>query len=147
MLITWILYIGIRESAKINNIIVLVKIAVILLFIVLGVRHVSLANLTPMMPFGWKGVMAGAAIIFFAYIGFDAVSTAAEETKNPKKDVPLGLMLCLGVVIVLYVSVAFVLTGIVPYKLIDVGNALPAALGRIGIQWGGALVATGPSSA
>src|SRR5512140_2394991 len=131
MLITWVLYIGIRESAKINNIIVLVKIAVIL------------ANLQPMMPFGWKGVMAGAAIIFFAYIGFDAVSTAAEETKNPKKDVPLGLMLCLGVVIVLYVSVAFVLTGIVPYKLIDVGNALPAALGRIGIQWGGALVATG----
>ncbi len=143
MLITWVLYIGIRESAKINNIIVLVKIAVILLFIVLGVRHVSLANLQPMMPFGWKGVMAGAAIIFFAYIGFDAVSTAAEETKNPKRDVPLGLMLCLGVVIVLYVAVAFVLTGIVPYKLIDVGNALPAALSRIGIQWGGALVATG----
>jgi APA family basic amino acid/polyamine antiporter len=143
LLITWVLYIGIRESAKINNIIVLVKIAVILLFIFLGVRHVNLSNLHPMMPFGWKGVMAGAAIIFFAYIGFDAVSTAAEETKNPKKDVPLGLMLCLGVVIVLYVSVAFVLTGIVPYKLIDVGNALPAALGRIGIQWGGALVATG----
>ena len=143
LLITWILYIGIKESAKINNIIVLVKIAVILLFVFLGVRHVSLANLQPMMPFGWKGVMAGAAIIFFAYIGFDAVSTAAEETKNPKKDVPLGLMLCLGVVIVLYVSVAFVLTGIVPYKLIDVGNALPAALARIGIQWGGAIVATG----
>jgi APA family basic amino acid/polyamine antiporter len=143
LLITWILYIGIKESAKINNIIVLVKIAVILLFVFLGVRHVSLANLQPMMPFGWKGVMAGAAIIFFAYIGFDAVSTAAEETKNPKKDVPLGLMLCLGVVILLYVSVAFVLTGIVPYKLIDVGNALPAALARIGIQWGGAIVATG----
>ena len=143
LLITWILYIGIRESARINNIIVLIKIAVILLFIVLGARHVSLANLQPMMPFGWKGVMAGAAIIFFAYIGFDAVSTAAEETKNPKRDVPRGLMICLGVVIVLYVSVAFVLTGIVPYKLIDVGNALPAALRRIGIQWGGALVATG----
>jgi APA family basic amino acid/polyamine antiporter len=143
LLITWILYIGIRESAKINNVIVGVKIAVIVLFIFLGVRHVSLANLTPMMPFGWKGIMAGAAIIFFAYIGFDAVSTAAEETKNPKKDVPLGLMLCLGVVIVLYVAVAFVLTGIVPYKQIDVGNALPAALARIGIQWGGAIVATG----
>lgn len=143
LLVTWILYIGIRESAKINNIIVLVKIAVILLFIFLGVRHISLANLQPMMPFGWKGVMAGAAIIFFAYIGFDAVSTAAEETKNPKRDVPFGLMLCLGVVIVLYVAVAFVLTGIVPYKQIDVGNALPAALASIGIRWGGALVATG----
>ncbi len=111
LLITWILYIGIKESAKINNIIVLVKIIVILLFVFLGVRHVSLSNLQPLMPFGWKGIMAGAAIIFFAYIGFDAVSTAAEETKNPKKDVPLGLMLCLGVVIILYVSVAFVLTG------------------------------------
>jgi APA family basic amino acid/polyamine antiporter len=143
LLITWILYIGIKESAKINNIIVAIKIAVIVLFIFLGIRHVSLSNLHPMMPFGWKGVMAGAAIIFFAYIGFDAVSTAAEETKNPKKDVPLGLMLCLGVVIVLYVSVAYVLTGTVPYQQIDVGNALPAALARIGIQWGGALVATG----
>ena len=143
LLITWILYIGIKESAKINNLIVLVKIVVILLFIFLGVSHISLANLKPMMPFGWKGVMAGAAIIFFAYIGFDAVSTAAEETKNPKKDVPLGLMLCLGVVIILYVAVAFVLTGIVPYKQIDVGNALPAALAGIGIRWGGALVATG----
>ena len=143
LLITLILYIGVRESAKFNNIIVLVKIAVILLFLVLGIRHVSLSNLKPMMPFGWKGVMAGAAIIFFAYIGFDAVSTAAEETKNPKRDVPLGLMVCLGVVILLYVSVAFVLTGIVPYKEIDVGNALPSALARIGIRWGGALVATG----
>jgi len=143
LLITWILFVGVRESAKFNNIIVVIKILVILLFVVLGITHVSLANMKPLMPFGWKGVMAGAAIIFFAYIGFDAVSTAAEETKNPKRDVPLGLMLCLGVVIILYVSVAFVLTGIVPYKDIDVGNALPSALARIGIRWGGALVATG----
>jgi basic amino acid/polyamine antiporter, APA family len=143
LLITWVLFIGIRESARINNVIVIVKVAVILLFIFLGVRHISLANLKPMMPYGWKGVMAGAAIIFFAYIGFDAVSTAAEETKNPKRDVPLGLMLCLGVVIVLYVAVAFVLTGIVPFKQIVVDNALPGALASIGIRWGGALVATG----
>lgn len=141
--LTWILFVGIKESARFNNIIVGVKIVVILLFIFLGIQHVSLANLKPLMPFGWKGVMAGAAIIFFAYIGFDAVSTAAEETKNPKRDVPLGLMICLGVVILLYVLVAFVLTGIVPYKEIDVGNALPASLARIGIRWGGALVATG----
>ena len=143
LLITWILFVGVRESAKFNNVIVVIKILVILLFVVLGITHVNLANMKPLMPFGWKGVMAGAAIIFFAYIGFDAVSTAAEETVNPKRDVPLGLMLCLGVVIILYVSVAFVLTGIVPYKEIDVGNALPSALGRIGIRWGGALVATG----
>jgi len=143
LLVTWVLFIGIRESARINNIIVIVKVAVILLFIFLGVRHINLANLKPLMPFGWNGVMAGAAIIFFAYIGFDAVSTAAEETKNPKRDVPLGLMLCLGVVIVLYVAVAFVLTGIVPFKEIVVDNALPGALASIGIRWGGALVATG----
>ncbi|MBC7362339.1 MAG: amino acid permease [Candidatus Aminicenantes bacterium] len=143
LLITWILYLGIRESAVTNNIIVIIKVAVIVLFIVLGIGHVKLSNLTPFAPFGWKGIMAGAAIIFFAYIGFDAVSTAAEETINPKRDVPLGLLLCLGVVIVLYVGVAFVLTGLVPYKEIDVGNALPAALARIGIRWGGALVATG----
>jgi len=143
LLITWILFIGIRESAKINNIIVLVKVAVILLFIFLGIRHINMANLKPMMPYGWKGVMAGAAIIFFAYIGFDAVSTAAEETKNPKRDVPRGLMLCLGVVIVLYVAVAFVLTGIVPFKQIVINNALPGALASLGIRWGGALVAGG----
>ena len=143
MLITWVLFIGIRESARINNVIVIIKIAVILLFIFLGASHIDFANFRPFAPFGWKGIMAGAAIIFFAYIGFDAVSTAAEETVNPKRDVPLGLMLCLGVVIVLYVAVAFVLTGMVPFKQIDVGNALPAALSRIGIRWGGALVATG----
>ncbi len=141
--ISWVLYIGIRESAKINNIIVAVKVAVILLFIFLGVAHVDFANFNPFAPFGWKGIMSGAAIIFFAYIGFDAVSTAAEETLDPKRDVPLGLMLCLGVIIVLYVAVAFVLTGMVPFKEIEIGNALPGALARIGIRWGGALVATG----
>jgi len=143
MLITWILYVGIRESSKINNIIVIIKVSVIVLFIVLGMSHIDFANFKPFAPFGWKGIMAGAAIIFFAYIGFDAVSTAAEETVNPKRDVPLGLMMCLGVVIILYVFVAFVLTGMVPFKQIDVGNALPAALSRYGIKWGGALVATG----
>ncbi len=141
--ITWILYLGIRESSTTNNIIVVIKIAVILLFVFLGFSKVDLANFRPFAPFGWKGIMSGAAIIFFAYIGFDAVSTAAEETRNPKRDVPLGLMLCLAVVILLYVSVAFVLTGMVPFKEIDLENALPAALARYGIRWGGALVATG----
>jgi APA family basic amino acid/polyamine antiporter len=143
LVVTWILFIGIRESAKINNIIVALKVAAILLFVVLAVGHVNLSNLKPLMPFGWKGVMAGAAIVFFAYIGFDAVSTAAEETKNPKRDVPLGLMLCLGVVILLYVVVAFTLTGVVPFKQIDVGNSLPAALVQIGKALGAKIVATG----
>lgn len=143
LFITLILYIGIKESAKMNNVIVLVKIVVIILFIVLGIGHVHLANLHPIMPYGWKGVMGGAAIIFFAYIGFDAVSTAAEETIDPKRDVPKGLVICLITVIILYVLVAFVLTGMIPFKQISVTNALPAALASVGINWGSALVAVG----
>lgn len=141
--VTWLLFVGIKESARFNNVIVALKLAVIVLFIALGASHVKLSNLVPMMPNGWTGVMSGAAIIFFSYIGFDAVSTAAEETKNPKRDVPLGLMICLGTATVLYILCALVLTGIVPWKEIDVQNALPASLTRIGIHWGSALVATG----
>ncbi|MCB2293965.1 amino acid permease [Clostridium algoriphilum] len=142
-LVTYILYIGIKESAKLNNVIVLIKIGVIILFIVLGVFHISVAHYKPFAPFGWTGVMAGASIMFFAYIGFDAVSTAAEETINPKRDVPRGLAICLGVVIVLYVAVAVVITGMVPFKEISQNNAIPDALTRFGINWGAALVGTG----
>lgn len=142
-LITWILYIGVSESAKINNIIVGVKIFVILVFIFLGITHIDTANYYPFAPFGINGIMSGAAIIFFAFIGFDAVSTAAEETENPKKDVPLGLAICLVVVIIMYIAVSLVLTGIVPFKSINVNDALPGALSRIGINWGSALVGVG----
>jgi basic amino acid/polyamine antiporter, APA family len=142
-LVTWILFVGIKESAKLNNVIVVIKIAVIVLFIVLGVFHISVANYKPFAPFGWTGVMAGASIMFFAYIGFDAVSTAAEETINPKRDVPRGLAICLGVVIILYVSVAIVITGMVPFKQISQNNAIPDALSKFGINWGAALVGTG----
>ena len=141
--VTWILFIGIKESAKLNNIIVMVKVAVIILFIVLGVFHINISNYRPFAPFGWKGVMAGASIIFFAFIGFDAVSTAAEETIDPKRDVPKGLAMCLGVVVVLYVVVAIVITGMVPFKEISPNNAVPGALARFGINWGAALVGTG----
>jgi len=141
--VTWVLLIGIKESAKLNNKIVLVKIGVILLFIALGVFHINVANYKPFAPFGWSGVMAGASIIFFAYIGFDAVSTAAEETINPKRDVPRGLGICLAVVIVLYVTVAITITGMVPFKEISENNAVPGALARFGINWGAALVGTG----
>ena len=143
LFVTFVLYIGIKESSRMNNVIVLVKIAVIVLFIILGIGHVNFANLHPLLPFGWHGVMGGAAIIFFAFIGFDAVSTAAEETVNPKRDVPKGLMICLITAIILYVLVAFVLTGMVPYKQISIINALPAALARVGINWGSALVSIG----
>ena len=141
--VTWILFKGIKESAKLNNVIVLIKIGVILLFILLGVFHISVANYKPFSPFGWSGVMAGASIMFFAYIGFDAVSTAAEETINPKRDVPRGLAICLGVVIILYVTVAVVITGMVPFKEISQNNAIPDALTKFGINWGSALVGTG----
>ena len=141
--VTYILFMGIQESKKVNNIIVCVKVGVILLFIALGLFHINVANYKPFAPFGWHGVMAGASIIFFAFIGFDAVSTAAEETINPKRDVPRGLAICLGVVIVLYVSVAVVITGMVPFKEISENNAVPGALARFGINWGAALVGTG----
>lgn len=142
-LITWILYIGVSESAKVNNIIVAVKIAVIAIFILVGIAHVNISNYHPFAPFGFKGVMSAASIIFFAFIGFDAVSTAAEETANPKRDIPLGLGICMVIIVILYIGVSLVLTGIVPYKLIDINNALPASLSYIGINWGSALIAVG----
>ncbi|ADL53061.1 amino acid permease [Clostridium cellulovorans] len=142
-LITILLCYGMRESAKVNNIIVGVKIAIILLFIVLGMMHIDVSNYKPFNPYGWKGIFAGASTIFFSYIGFDAISTSAEEAKNPERDIPLGLIMCLTVVSLLYVAVAFVLTGMVPFQEIIPENAVPGALARVGINWGSALVGTG----
>jgi basic amino acid/polyamine antiporter, APA family len=113
-IITTLLVIGIRESVKFNNVIVVVKLAVILFFIVLGLFYIKPANWSPFMPFGWTGVMTGAAIVFFAYIGFDAVSTTAEETKNPQRDLPIGIIVSLLVCTTLYIIVALILTGIIP---------------------------------
>ncbi len=141
--ITWLLYVGVSESAKVNNIIVGIKVFVILLFIFLGLTHIKPQNYIPFSPYGMGGIMSATAVIFFAYIGFDAVSTAAEETKNPKRDVPLGLLICLVTVVILYVGVALALTGMIPFKSIDVMNAIPNALSQIGISWGSTLVATG----
>ncbi|MDI3310222.1 MAG: amino acid permease [Thermoanaerobacterium sp.] len=141
--VTWILYVGVRESATVNNLIVLLKIAVIGLFVFLGFSHIKMANFTPFAPYGFKGIMTAAAIIFFAYVGFDAVSTAAEETKNPTRDVPLGLMVAVVLILVIYMAVAITLVGMVPFKHIDPNNALPGALLSVGINWGSALVATG----
>lgn len=142
-LITYILCYGMKESAKINNIIVGIKIAIILIFVVLGVTHINPSNYKPFVPFGFKGIFAGTATIFFSYLGFDSISTAVEEAENPKRDIPLGLIICLSVVALLYVSVAFVLTGIVPFNEIISENAVPGALARLGINWGSALVGTG----
>ncbi|WP_234121881.1 amino acid permease [Clostridium hydrogenum] len=141
--VTLLLYKGVSESAKINNMIVGLKIFIILLFIFFGAMHIKVANYHPFAPYGAGGVMSAAAIIFFSFIGFDAIATAVEETKKPERDVPKGIMICFVVVVVLYMSVALVLTGIIPFKKIDINNALPGALSYIGINWGSALVGAG----
>lgn len=143
VLITIILVIGIKESARATGLIVMVKLSVILFFIAVGTPAVSADNWTPFMPNGFEGVRAAAAIIFFAYIGFDAVSTAAEEARNPQRDVPLGILCSLAVCTVLYISVAAVLTGLVPVSQIDIHAPVAEALSLVGYKWGAALVAIG----
>lgn len=141
--LTYMLYYGMKESSRVNNIIVCIKIFIILLFLALGATHINVSNYKPFMPFGFKGVFLGASTVFFSYIGFDAISTTAEEAENPSRDVSRGLIACLVVVSILYISVAFVLTGMVPYKEIISENAVPGALARVGIRWGSALVGVG----
>ena len=134
VLITALLVIGIRESSKFNNVIVIIKLTVILLFIGFGMSYINVDNWTPFIPentgvfghFGISGIFTGAGVIFFAYIGFDALSTAAQETKNPARDMPIGILWSLVICTVLYVAVAAVLTGIVNYK--DLGVSAPIAL-------------------
>lgn len=140
---------GIRESARFNNIIVLVKLAVILLFIFFGMWYVDTANWFPYIPervtdaatgagrFGWQGILAGAGVIFFAYIGFDAVSTAAQEAKNPQRDMPKGILYSLLVCTILYVIVAAVMTGIVPYEQLNVAAPIALAIDSTGgaLSW------------
>jgi len=142
--ITGLLCVGIRQSSWVNNIIVIIKISVILLFIALGFSHVQPQNWTPFMPFGWSGIMTGAAVVFFAYIGFDAVSTAAEEVKNPQKDLPFGIIVSLIVCTVLYITVAIILTGMVHYtQFKEVSAPVAFALTKVGIHWGAAAVSVG----
>ena len=141
--LTGLLVIGIKESARVTGVIVTIKIAVVLFFIAVGAFAVEPANWSPFMPNGFAGVGAAAAIIFFAYVGFDAVSTTAEEAKNPQRDVPIGILASLAICTLLYVAVAAVLTGIVPYSRIHVKAPVAEALNTAGIRWAGALVATG----
>ncbi len=127
LLVTYILYIGISESARFNSIIVGIKLFVIGVVIVVGAFFVKPANWSPFAPMGWNGVMKGAAVIFFAYIGFDAVSTAAEEVIEPNRDLPRGILGSLFVCTALYIMVAAVLTGMVPARLIDLNAPLASA--------------------
>ncbi|MDF2986776.1 MAG: amino acid permease [Eubacterium sp.] len=147
VLIAALLIRGVKESATLNNIMVGIKIAVVILFIALGTFHIKPANWVPFMPFGWKGVFQGAAIVFFAYIGFDAVSTAAEEVKNPQKDLPKGIIASLIVCTILYIVVSAILTGMVPFLDFKETSAPVAyALAQVGINWGSALVSVGAVS-
>ncbi len=132
--ISAVLYVGISESARLNSIIVAIKLAAVMLVIIAGAFFVKPANWTPFAPFGWSGVMSGAAVIFFAYIGFDAVSTAAEEVVEPKRDLPRGILGSLAICTVLYVLVAGVLTGMVPYSKIDVTAPLASAFVERGLR-------------
>ena len=150
LLLSW----GVKESARFNGAMVLVKLATIMAFIAIAGPHVDPANWHPFIPpeiidangekhFGVGGVTTAAALIFFAYIGFDAVSTAGEEAVNPQRDLPIGILASLAICTVLYIVVSAILTGVVPYTQIDIKAPIAAALGSLGINWAQGLVATG----
>lgn len=145
---------GVKESARFNNIMVVVKLATILAFIAIAGPHVNVENWQPFIPervvdadgnshFGFMGVTTAAALIFFAYIGFDAVSTAGEEAVNPQRDLPIGILGSLVICTVLYIIVSAILTGVVPYLEIDQKAPVAEAMGRLGITWAKGMVATG----
>jgi APA family basic amino acid/polyamine antiporter len=143
LLVTALLVVGIKESASTNAVLVVVKSAVLVLFVVAGAAYVRRENLTPFIPpntgafghFGWSGFMRGAAVIFFAFIGFDAVSTAAQEARRPQRDMPIGILASLVVCTILYVAVAVVLTGIVHYSKLNVASPLAVGIDATGLTW------------
>jgi basic amino acid/polyamine antiporter, APA family len=142
-LITVVLVIGIRESSAFNAVMVAIKIVILLFFIIVGAFYVKPENWHPFAPNGWKGIMTGAALVFFAYIGFDAISTAAEETKNPQKDLPIGIIASLIITTILYIAVAIVLTGMIHYSELNVPEPLAKAFSVIGLNWAAGIVSFG----
>jgi APA family basic amino acid/polyamine antiporter len=143
MLITWLLLQGARESVTANNIMVVIKLMALGLFIAVGATHLHGENYHPFAPNGFTGIHQGAAIVFFAYIGFDAISTAAEETINPQRNLPLGILGGLAICTLIYVIVGVVLTGMVPYKELAVADPLARALQLAGFDAVGWIVALG----
>ena len=147
--ISALLIVGVHDSARVNNIIVVIKVAIIVVFVGVGAWFVSTSNwVTAGNPegafippnlgpgqYGWSGVVRGAAVVFFAYIGFDAVSTAAQEANNPKRDMPIGILGSLAICTVLYLAVGFVLTGIVPYDQLNVADPIAVGIDAIGMKW------------
>ena len=141
--ITWILCLGARESTTVNNWMVGIKLLVLTVFVVVGSQHIDTANYHPFAPNGWRGIHQGAAIVFFAYIGFDAISTAAEETKNPQRNLPIGLMVGLGVCTLIYIIVGLIATGIVPYQQLKSADPLARALTLAGLKTASMIVSAG----
>jgi APA family basic amino acid/polyamine antiporter len=141
--LTGILILGIRQSAAVNTVIVFLKLAIVLFVIAAGIPHVDPANWTPFFPFGWTGTLSGAAYVFFAYIGFDSISTHAEEAKDPDRDVPFGILVSLGVCTFLYIAVAAVLTGMVPYDTIDIDAPIVAAFSERGLGVASVIISVG----
>ncbi|WP_142335932.1 amino acid permease [Bacillus pseudomycoides] len=132
LVVTFLLSRGAKESARINNVMVIIKIAVILGFIIIGGQYVKPENWQPFLPFGFHGVIGGAATVFFAFLGFDAVATAAEEVKRPQRNVPIGLLVSLCICTILYIGVSFVLTGMVPFTELNVADPVAYALRVVG---------------
>jgi len=143
LLVSALLVVGIKESADTNTVLVAIKAAVLVVFVVACAAYVNRANLTPFVPpntgdfgsFGWSGVLRGAGVMFFAYIGFDAVSTAAQEAKNPARDMPIGILGSLAICTVLYIAVAIVLLGVVPYQRLNVADPLAVGIDATGVRW------------
>ncbi len=156
LIVTLILVIGIEESANLNTAMVLIKLSAVGVFLVIGIGfllhhpHIPHINWHPFIPpaegpgrFGWGGVTAGAASIFFAYIGFDAVSTAAQEAKNPQRDMPIGILGTLVICTILYIAVSIVMTGMVSYTTLNVADPMAVAIDATGVEWGSLLVKFG----
>jgi APA family basic amino acid/polyamine antiporter len=143
LIITTILVVGIRESASFNAVMVLIKVGAVLFVIIAGIGHIDASNWTPFMPYGWKGVLGAAGVIFFAYIGFDAVSTHAEEARNPKTDVPIGIISSLAVCTVLYIAVAAVVTGMIPYPEIPLNAPISGTFDKFGLASASVVITIG----
>ncbi|MCU0453028.1 MAG: amino acid permease [Bacteroidetes bacterium] len=141
--ITWLLVIGIKESARANNVMVVLKVAILLFFIAVGAFYVKPENWSPFMPNGFAGVWTGASLIFFAFIGFDAISTASEECKNPGRDIPIGIIGSLVISTVIYIATAVVLTGMEPWYLLGVADPLADVFARAGLNWAAGIIAFG----
>lgn len=141
ILITWLVYRGIRESKNAGNVMVAVKMLVVLLVIAVGAFYVDPGNWTPFLPEGWGGVFAGVSGVFFAYIGFDAISTTAEECHDPQRDLPRGMFYAIVICTVLYMLIALVLTGMIPYDQLNVDDPLAFVFGQRGLDWISGIIA------